>query len=169
MEPIWSGVASNHYEKSYRPTMRRAIALGAILAIAVTACADPGEEGGSDPTANAWALEAGTLDGEDIPIVEGYPITLIFDQPEGTAGGQSACNQWFGGYTLSGTELTFTDIGGTMMACVDEGVTESEVAFLDAMSQVETFTMEGDELNLAGEAVDLVFVVDETATTTTTS
>ena len=53
-----------------------------------------------------------------------------------------------GGYTLSGNELTFTDIGGTMMACVDEGVTESEVAFLDAMSQVETFTMEGDELNL---------------------
>ena len=53
------------------------------------------------------------------------------------------------------------------MACVDEGVMESEGAFLDAMSQVELFTMEGDELNLTGEAVDLLFVVDETATTTT--
>lgn len=147
--------------------MRKAIALVAILAIAVTACADPGEEGASDPTANAWVLEAGTLDGADIPIVDGFPITLIFDQPEGTAGGKSACNQWFGGYTLSENELTFTDVGGTMMACVDEGVMESEAAFLDAMSQVELFTMEGDELNLTGEAVDLLFVVDETATTTT--
>ncbi|HJQ90528.1 MAG TPA: META domain-containing protein [Acidimicrobiia bacterium] len=147
--------------------MRKAIALVAILAIALTACADPGEEGASDPTANAWVLETGTLDGADIPIVDGFPITLIFDQPEGTAGGKSACNQWFGGYTLSGNELTFTDVGGTMMACVDEGVMETEAAFLDAMSQVELFTMEGDELNLTGEAVDLLFVVDETATTTT--
>ena len=147
--------------------MRRAIALAAVLVIGLTACADPGEEGGSDPTANAWVLEAGTLDGSDIPIVDGYPITLIFDQPEGTAGGKSACNQWFGGYTLSGNELTFTDVGGTMMACTDEGVMESEAAFLDAMSQVELFTIEGDQLNLSGEAVDLVFVVDETATTTT--
>jgi heat shock protein HslJ len=147
--------------------MRRAIALVAFIAIALTACADPGEEGASDPTTNAWVLEAGTLDGADIPIVDGYPITLIFDQPEGTAGGKSACNQWFGGYTLSGNEMTFTDIGGTLMACIDQGVTESEAAFLDAMGLVEIFTMDGDELNLAGEAVDLLFVVDETATTTT--
>jgi heat shock protein HslJ len=147
--------------------MKRSIALVAMLAFVLTACADPGEEGSSDPTANAWVLEAGTLDGSDIPIVEGFPITLIFDEPEGTAGGKSACNQWFGGYTLSGNELTFTDVGGTMMACVDEGVMESEAAFLDAMGQVELFTLEGGELNLTGEAVDLLFVVDETATTTT--
>ena len=147
--------------------MRRAFALVAILAIALTACADPGEAGASDPTTNAWALEAGTLDGADIPIVDGYPITLIFDQPEGTAGGKSACNQWFGGYTLSGNELTFTDVGGTLMACIDEGVMDSETAFLDAMGLVEIFTMEGDQLNLTGEAVDLLFVVDESATTTT--
>jgi len=146
--------------------MKRAIALVVIIGIALPACADPGEEGASDPTTSAWVLEAGTLNGADIPIVEGYPITLIFDQPEGTAGGKSACNQWFGGYTLSGNELTFTDIGGTMMACTDEGVTESEAAFFDAMSMVEIFTMEGDELNLTGEAVDLLFVVDETATAT---
>jgi len=147
--------------------MRRAIALVAVLATVLTACADPGEEGASDPTTESWVLEAGSLNGADIPIVEGFPITLIFDEPEGTAGGKSACNQWFGGYTLSGNELTFTDVGGTMMACVDEGVMESEAAFLDAMGQVELFTLEGGELNLTGEAVDLLFVVDETATTTT--
>ena len=147
--------------------MRRAIALVAVLATVLTACADPGEEGASDPTTESWVLEAGSLNGADIPIVEGFPITLIFDEPEGTAGGKSACNQWFGGYTLSGNELTFTDVGGTMMACVDEGVMESEAAFLDAMGQVELFTLAGGELNLTGEAVDLLFVVDETATTTT--
>jgi heat shock protein HslJ len=143
--------------------MRRAVILAIVAVTALAACADPGEEGASDPTTNAWVLEAGTLDGADIPIVEGYPITLIFDEPEGTAGGKSACNQWFGGYTLSGNELTFTDIGGTLMACTDEGVMDSETAFLDAMGLVELFTVDGNELNLTGVDVDLLFVIDESA------
>jgi len=143
--------------------MRRALVLTIALATVLAACADPAEEGASDPTTDSWVLEAGTLDGADIPIVEGFPITLIFDEPEGTAGGTSACNQWFGGYTLSGNELTFTDIGQTMMACVDEGVMDSETAFLEAMGLVELFTIEDGQLNLSGVDVDLLFVVDESA------
>jgi heat shock protein HslJ len=147
--------------------MRRTLLATTVIAVLLSACADPGEEGAADPTSESWILQAGTLDGADIPIVDGYPITLIFDEPEGTAGGKSACNQWFGGYTLSGNELTFSDIGQTMMACVDEGVMESEEAFVAALGLVEIFTMEGNELNLTGEGVDLLFVVDESATTTT--
>jgi heat shock protein HslJ len=56
-----------------------------------------------------------------------------------------------------------------MMACVDEGVMESETAFTAALAQVEIFTIEGNQLNLTGEAVDLLFVVDESAATSTTS
>jgi heat shock protein HslJ len=149
--------------------MRKTLLAALILAVPLAACAEPGEEAAADPTTESWVLEAGTLDGADIPIVEGFPITLIFDEPEGTAGGKSACNQWFGSYTLSGNELTFGDIGQTMMACVDEGVMESEDAFTTALGLVEIFTLEGNELNLSGEGVDLLFVVDETAATTTTS
>jgi heat shock protein HslJ len=150
--------------------MRRTLLALAVLATLLAACADPGEEGAADPTAESWVLQAGTLDGAEIPIIEGYPITLIFDQPEGMAGGKSACNQWFGSYTLSGNELTFTGIAGTLMACTDEGVMESEQAFLTAIELVEIYTIEGNELNLTGEGVDLLFVVDESpATSTTTS
>ena len=143
--------------------MRRALVLAIALTTVLAACADPGEEGASDPTTDSWVLEAGTLDGADISIVEEFPITLIFDEPEKTAGGTSACNQWFGSYTLSGNELTFTDIGQTMMACVDEGVMDSETAFLEAMGLVELFTVEDGQLNLSGVDVDLLFVVDEAA------
>jgi heat shock protein HslJ len=149
--------------------MRKTLLAVAVLCVVLSACADPGEEGSADPTSESWVLQAGTLDGAEIQIVDGYPITLIFDQPEGMAGGKSACNQWFGGYTLSGNELTFSDIGGTLMACTDEGVMESETAFLTAMDLVEIYTIQGNELNLTGEGVDLVFVVDESATTATTS
>jgi heat shock protein HslJ len=55
------------------------------------------------------------------------------------------------------------------MACTDEGVMDSETAFLSAMDLVEVYTIEGNELNLTGEAVDLLFVVDESAATSTTT
>jgi heat shock protein HslJ len=54
-------------------------------------------------------------------------------------------------------------MGQTMMACVDEGVMDSETAFVSALERVEIFTLEGNELNLTGEAVDLLFVIDESA------
>lgn len=149
--------------------MRKTLLAVTVLAVLLAACADPGEEAAADPTTEPWILQAGTLDGADVPIVEGYPITLIFDQPEGQAGGKSACNQWFGPYTLSGNELTFGEVAGTLMACTDEGVMESESSFLAALELVEIFTLEGNELNLTGEGVDLLFVVDESAATSTTS
>ncbi len=143
--------------------MKRALALVAILALVLTACANPDEEGASDPTANSWVLQAGTLDGADIPLVADHPITLTFNVDEGTIGGTSACNQYFGAYELSGNTLTFDGLGSTMMACDPPEIMDSEAAYLDALMQVEIFTMEGDELNLSGEAVDLLFVVDESA------
>jgi heat shock protein HslJ len=147
--------------------MKRSLALATILALALTACADPGEEGSSDPTANAWVLEAGTLDGADIPVIADRPITLVFDTEAGTVSGTSACNQYFAAYTLSGSELTFDDAGSTMMACEPPEVMDAEAEYLQALTQVELFTIESGQLNLTGEAVDLLFVVDETATTTT--
>ena len=143
--------------------MKRAIALVAVLASVLTACADPGEEGASDPTTESWVLEAGTLNGADLPVVADHPINLVFDTEAGTAGGTSACNQYFGSYTLSGNELTFGDMGQTMMACMPEEVMESETAYLEALALVELFTVEGNELNLSGVDVDLLFVIDESA------
>jgi heat shock protein HslJ len=143
--------------------MKRSLALVTILALALTACADPGEEGASDPTANAWVLEAGTLDGADIPIFDDHPVTLIFNPEEGTAGGASGCNQYFAAYTLSGSDLTFEDAGSTMMACEPTELMDAEAAYLQALSLVELFSIEGDQLNLSGVDADLVFVVDESA------
>jgi heat shock protein HslJ len=143
--------------------MKRSLALLAILAVALTACADPGEEGSSDPTTTAWVLEAGTVDGVDIPIMDDHPITLVFDTEAGTAGGTSACNQYFAAYTLSGSELTFDDAGSTMMACEPPEVMDAEAAYLEALSLVELFTIEDGQLNLSGVDADLVFVVDESA------
>ncbi|MGH8912919.1 MAG: META domain-containing protein [Acidimicrobiia bacterium] len=141
--------------------MRKALLLNAILALTVAACAEPSEQAASDPTESAWVLQSGTLNGDAVPIVEGHPITLVFDE-EG-AGGTSACNSYFGGYSISSGAISFSDLGQTMMACVEDEVMESEAKYLEALALVETFDAGDATLTLTGEGVELVFAVDESA------
>ena len=142
--------------------MRKSLFLLSIVVVALVACGGTGGSS-SDPTANPWLLESGTLNSEAIPLVDGHPITLVFDADLSEAGGVSACNNYFGGYTLSGDELTFGDLGSTMMACSPEEVMDSETKYLAALDLVDTFSMSDDRLTLAGDGVDLVFVVDQAA------
>jgi heat shock protein HslJ len=137
--------------------MRRTLVFAAVLGLALAACADPSEPA-ADPTQSAWVLDSGTVDGADIPIVEDHPITLTF---EGTGiAGSSACNTYFGGYTINGTEISFSDMGSTLMACEPAEVMDSESMYLDAMSKVDSFTATSDTLTLTGDGVELVFAVD---------
>jgi heat shock protein HslJ len=138
--------------------MKRTHALIVLLAVTTAACGASVGAGG-DPTTNAWAFESGTLNGEPIPYVDGHPITMLFD--ETGVGGQAACNQYFGGYELSGSEISFSELGQTMMACLPEEVMDSEAAYLEALASVDSFGIDGNTMTLTGEGVELVFVVDE--------
>ena len=140
--------------------MKRTLVFAAVLGLTLAACAEPSEPGASDPTLSDWALQSGTVDGVDIPIVEDHPITLTFEN-DGVAG-SSACNSYFGGYTIDGADISFTDMGSTMMACEPQ-VMDSEQMYLDAMSKVDSFTATDDTLTLSGDGVELVFVVAEAA------
>jgi len=139
--------------------MKRSLLITAVLGLTLVACAEPSEPGASDPTASAWVLESGTLDGAAIPIVEDHPITLTFD--ETGIGGTAACNSYFGSYTISGSEMSFSDLGQTMMACEPAEVMDSETNYLAAMALVDSFTATDDSLTLTGEGAELVFGLDE--------
>jgi heat shock protein HslJ len=139
--------------------MTRTVFLGSVLALALIACAETnrsGDPGVGDPTAVAWELESGTLEGEPIPIVAGHPITLSFT--DDGAGGTAACNGYGGSFDISGAEITFSELFQTEMACVPEETMESERLYLEALAGVESLSMEGDRLTLGGEGVELVYV-----------
>jgi heat shock protein HslJ len=142
--------------------MRKTLALIAMFSLFLAACGG-GDGSGGDPAENDWAFDSGSLNGEAIPFVDGHPITLIFDVAESSIGGQAACNQYFGGYTISGSEISFSEMGQTMMACLPEEVMESESQYLAAMAAVTNFSIDGDRLTLTGDDVEIVFVVDEGA------
>ena len=130
----------------------------AVLGLTLAACAEPSEPGASDPTLSDWTLQSGTVDGAEIPIVADHPITLTFED-EGIAG-TSACNNYFGGFTIEGADISFTQMGSTQMACEPAEVMDSESMYLDAMSKVDAFTATDDSLTLTGDGVELVFAAD---------
>ena len=141
--------------------MRKALLILAALSLTLVACAEPSEPAAIDPTDSAWLLESGTLDGTAIPVLATHPITLVFE--EDGAGGTSACNQYFGDYSISGGAISFDEMTQTEMACVPDEVMDSEARFLEALSMVEAFTVTGNSLTLSGDGVELVFAVDEEA------
>jgi heat shock protein HslJ len=120
----------------------------------MTACAGP-EAQGTDPTGVDWELASGTVDGADLPIIDNHPITLSF--ADGNAGGTAACNGYGTSYEITGSEITFSELIWTEMACIPEEVMESEQAYLAALPRVGTFAISNDTLTLSGEGVELVF------------
>jgi heat shock protein HslJ len=68
--------------------------------------------------------------------------------------GSGGCNRLSGSYELSGDRLTFGQMAGTMMACID-GM-ETEKAFPGALGQAKKWRIAGQRLELfdaAGKSV----------------
>ncbi|MCP3707961.1 META domain-containing protein [Paraburkholderia sp. CNPSo 3274] len=65
------------------------------------------------------------------------PITLDLSTESGQrrASGFSGCNRYFGAYTLKNGLLSFSQLGGTRMACIGTGG-DIEGAWLEALSHI---------------------------------
>lgn len=74
-------------------------------------------------------------------------ITASFseDQISGSAG----CNSYFGSYQVQGDQITFDQMGSTLMFCADpEGVMDQEQNFLASLSETHTFELENGQLKI---------------------
>lgn len=79
---------------------------------------------------------------------------LVLHSDEHRAAGFGGCNSLTGSYSLSGDDLRFSQMVGTMMAC-EEGM-EHEQAFHDALGRVARWQIDGERLNLYDESGKLV-------------
>ena len=85
-------------------------------------------------------------------LVEGSTITASFDGSQITG---SACNHYFGDYTIGVDALSFSGIGSTEMFC--EGTMEQEQEYFDALADINGWSLEGATLELYGDTAYLVF------------
>jgi putative lipoprotein len=97
-----------------------------------------------------WVLE--TLGGEAAATgAGGKPVDLELLSGEKRAAGFSGCNRYTGGYSREGASehaspLSFGNLAGTMMACVEGG--EVEQLYLRMLGRVNGFRLQGDTLSL---------------------
>jgi heat shock protein HslJ len=74
-------------------------------------------------------------------------ITIEFEN--GEVRGTSGCNTYFGEYKIQGSEISFGQIAGTEMACMNpERIMEQEQKYLTFLSEVVAYSIEGDRLIL---------------------
>ena len=134
---------------------------GGDLVAGIDSASDDGS--GSDGSASvdpdslpgsSWTLVSGDGPEGDIPIVDGWPITLTFD--DDTLGGTAACNGYGAEYSLDGSNITIGGLGSTDMGCEPQ-VTASQSAFLGAFPDVRNFAVTGNELVLSGDSTEMLF------------
>lgn len=82
----------------------------------------------------------------EIPLVKGSTITLSF--VDGKLSGSGGCNSYGGEFQVQGTEITFSNINSTLMACADENVTKQEQQYFQALQEVRSFELTDNHLYL---------------------
>ena len=131
----------------------------AILAVIVglTGCgatgASPTPEPG-DPQ-GSWQLVTLESTAGSVPLVDDQP-----GHPHArgsSVGGRAACNEYGGRIEATGGGIAIGELAWTAMACMPDDVMRVEAAYVDALGAVRTMRLDGDELVLEGDAVELRF------------
>lgn len=140
-------------------TRRRGLLLAALLvAVTPAACGGDDDDDGAPAVRSGPGLAGTTwvltsyqrVTGTTASAVDGAAASLAF-RVAGTLSGTTGCNDFRGTYETSGSDLTI-DLGPvTLAACADTEEAAQEAAILEALPEVATFDLAGDELVLADE------------------
>jgi copper homeostasis protein (lipoprotein) len=79
---------------------------------------------------------------------------IILNPESRRVSGSGGCNRLVGSYELQGDQLVFSQIAGTMMACLEGSDTEQ--AFLEALRHVHKWKIMGQHLELFDTAGTLL-------------
>ena len=107
---------------------------------------------------SSWTLRFGAGPEGEIPLVDGWPITLTFG--EEILGGTAACNGYGGTYTIEDSPLRLEGLGQDDAGCLPE-IQESERVYLAALLDVDGLDLAGGELALSGPSTELIFSRNE--------
>jgi len=124
-------------------------ATGSLIASYTAVAADSGSSSGASLTGTTWQLTSFNNGlGGVASLLSGTEITAVFGE-DGTLSGNAGCNSYSTSYTLEGDAITINPaIAVTSMACADQAVMEQEAAYLAALPNAATYTIQGDTLEL---------------------
>jgi heat shock protein HslJ len=133
--------------------MKRLIAPLLVLVV-LAGCVITSRDATMDLPGTLWVLV--DLDGA-APVGE-TPPTLAFDDQGGVTG-LAGCNTFNGEVTIDGSDLTFGPLATTQMACVEEGLADQEQAFLAALQDATSYTIDDEGRLVLEDGGTLTFEV----------
>lgn len=153
--------AANTFEQAYLAALAKVAKYkidGTTLALSDSAGAALLTYTAAVPTdiEGSWAVTGFNTGSAVSSVALGSTITMNFDA-DGLVSGNGGCNQYSGGYSTDGSNISVGPLRSTMMACSDEAVGQQEAQFLAALDVVETWSLTGDHLELRGNG-DVILV-----------
>lgn len=94
-----------------------------------------------------WMLVSYGAPGAETPVPGGLEVSAAFSKETGQVAGRAACNRYFATYQVGVDKLTISQAGVTRMMCAPEQMA-LEAAYLKALSAVESYTVDGDTLQV---------------------
>jgi heat shock protein HslJ len=115
-----------------------AVALTASLGAAVMAAddIDTQEPIGVFSIENmTWLLKSQMVDGELVDIPDRVTVSLLME--DGRAAGSGGCNSYFANYEMDGFDVTFSEVGSTLMACLPAVMDVEQAYFANLVNVVK--------------------------------
>lgn len=136
-----------------------AMAMTASLTAATVATEEPELEpvGVYEIEGVTWVLTSQAVDGELVEVPDRVVVSLLME--DGQAGGQGACNGYFTSYEKDGFELSFGEIGSTMMACMP-AVMDFEQAYFANLGKVASYQSGGIQMAFLDADGDFILEFD---------
>jgi putative lipoprotein len=141
-----------------------------MCVLTLSACANPfsGILGGSSSatsvsistsrlSGSSWVLAQLHTDGKNRTLVPTAPITLQFQQSDGTYIGSSGCNYYNGAYVVSVGRLTLKFKSVTQVACAGP-IMSQEVTYLNTLQQVRSYELSGHTLMLKDRIDEVILI-----------
>ena len=90
--------------------------------------------------------------------IDGTRITAEFK--DGEIRGSAGCNSYFGSYKIDGNSIEMSEIGSTLMACLEpEGIMDQEQLFTSFLSDAQEYRLDDGQLQIFrsdGEALAFI-------------
>jgi len=145
--------------------LRTAAALGLAAAMLLAACGDDGggsggaSSGGTPLEGTQWVLDLSTLGTGSTGSAQ---ATLRLEN--GVAAGTDGCNQFNGGYTLDGENLSFEKLATTQMMCSPE-LDAASRKVLAGLAATKSYAIDGSTLTLKDKDGKTALTYDEASAT----
>ncbi len=147
--------------------MRSAVATLAALALSTTLAGaaiaadetepEPGPIGVFSIEGMSWLLTGQAIDGEIVPVPDGVVVSLFMENDR--AGGDGGCNNYFASYEIDGFDVTFDEIGSTLMACAGPA-SDVESAYFANLGLVTSYQSGGIQMAFLDADGDFILEFD---------